>query len=38
MKKEDLEFAIKTEKAYQEIKKGKCKTLHVEEFLKEIAK
>ena len=38
MMKDDIEFAIKTEKAYQEIKKGKCKTLPLEEFLKEIAK
>lgn len=33
--KEDIKFAIETEKAYQEIKKGKCKTLPLEEFLKE---
>ena len=36
--KDDIKFAIKTEKAYQEIKKGKCKTLPAEEFLKEIEK
>jgi len=36
--KDDIKFAIKTEKAYQEIKKGKCKTLPLEEFLKEFAK
>ena len=35
---DDMKFAIKTEKAYQQIKKGKCKTLPLEEFLKEFAK
>jgi len=34
--KDDIKFAIKTEKAYQKIKKRKCKTLPLEEFLKEI--
>lgn len=38
MIKDDIKFAIKTERAYQEIKKEKCKTLSVEEFLKEFAK
>ena len=35
---DDIKFAIKTEKAYQQIEKGKCKTLTSEEFLKEIEK
>ena len=36
--KDDIKFALKTEKAYQQIEKGKCKTLPVEEFLKELEK
>ena len=36
--KDDIKFSIKTEKAYQQIEKGKCTRLPVEEFLKEFAR
>jgi len=33
---EDLEFARRTERAWQQIKEGKCKKMSSDEFLKEI--
>jgi AbrB family looped-hinge helix DNA binding protein len=35
---EDLEFARRTEEAYQRYKKGKFKSMPAEQFLKELAK
>jgi hypothetical protein len=35
---EDLEFARRTEEAWQEIDEGKCRTFSKEDFLKEMEK
>lgn len=35
---EDLEFARRTEEAWQEIEEGKCKTMSKEDFLEELEK
>ena len=36
--KEDLEFARRTEEAWKRIEHGKCKTMELDDFLKEMKK
>jgi AbrB family looped-hinge helix DNA binding protein len=36
--KEDIEFAKRTEEAWKEIESGKCTTMEVKDFLKEMKK